>query len=95
MDFALGSTLDDAGCSNPNATREDPPCSDRIDNDGDGKYDWDGAGITAKDPQCGGASGNKEGSCGIGFELVGLWPLLARLRRLRGRHLDETRRLAV
>ena len=85
VDFAPGSTLDDPSCASASAANERTQCSDGVDNDNDGKYDWNGAGVGAADPQCGGANGaskNKEASgCGIGFELALLLPLLARRRR--------------
>ncbi|MFI5318716.1 MAG: hypothetical protein ACHQ6V_03995 [Myxococcota bacterium] len=63
-------------------------CSDGLDNDGDGKTDWDGAGIGAADPQCTSPTGSLEsppvaGGCGIGPELAPLLLGLAALRRRR------------
>lgn len=61
-------------------------CSDGLDNDSDGKRDWDGAGVGAADPQCTSAATNAEAvasfSCGIGPELA---LLLAGLLAARGR----------
>jgi len=76
----------DPGCEDPGSMTENPACNDGIDNDGDGKIDFDGGpGGGVPDPQCTTAWRNKETpGCGIGFELVLLAPLLARLRRLRG-----------
>jgi hypothetical protein len=88
VDFRPNSSLDDAGCGGAAGKREDPACSDGIDNDSDGKLDWDGAGLGPKDPHCGGPWDAKETSCGIGFELVGLLPLLRRIRRLRQQASD-------
>jgi uncharacterized protein YjdB len=60
-------------------------CSDGLDNDGDGRIDWDGGpGLGTPDPQCKSASGNREApnpKCGLGTELVIALPLLAALRR--------------
>jgi hypothetical protein len=76
----------DPGCGgSPNNVREDPACNDGIDNDGDGKVDYDGfGGFYEPDPNCGIANKNKEtaSGCGLGFELM---LLLARLRALRRR----------
>jgi hypothetical protein len=62
-------------------------CSDGLDNDADGKVDWDGAGVGAADPQCTAANGSLEspavGGCGIGPELAPLLLGLAALRRRR------------
>jgi len=58
-----------------------PHCSDGVDNDGDGGIDWDGS---PPDPQCDGPEGReRRRSCGLGFELAALLPVLARLRRRR------------
>jgi hypothetical protein len=77
---------DDPGCKNPGWLAEDPQCSDGIDNDGDGKVDWNGGSGGTPDPQCTSAWKNSEsGSCGLGFEIALLVPLLGRLARLRGR----------
>ena len=61
-------------------------------NDGATGIDFDGGAsvhggvpLDVKDPQCSYAWQNKERSgCGLGFELVLLAPLLARLRRRAG-----------
>jgi len=69
-------------------------CADGLDNDSDGTIDFDGgatAGLAAgelrpRDPQCATALGARERpGCGLGFELVLLAPLLARLARRRRR----------
>jgi hypothetical protein len=75
---------DDPGCRDPLWLAENPACSDGVDNDGDGKIDWNGGpGGGTPDPQCTSAWRNAENGCGLGFELVLLAPLFARLRRLR------------
>jgi hypothetical protein len=75
----------DPGCKSATSLAEDPQCDDGIDNDGDGGVDWDGGpGGGSPDPQCVSApwrNAEKSGSCGLGFELVLVVPLLARLRR--------------
>jgi hypothetical protein len=75
----------------------DPPlCSDGIDNDGDGKIDFDGGALvhgttlTEPDLQCGGlASADREAPaprrCGLGFELGLLLPALLWVRSRRRR----------
>jgi len=71
----------DPGCPGPNAMPENPVCDDGIDNDGDGFVDF-------ADPQCSTARPYAEkssSSCGIGFEIGALAPLLARLRRATAR----------
>ena len=77
----------DPGCRDANWTFENPKCNDGIDNDGDGLIDWDGGGAGAPDPQCNQAWRNREkaagGSCGVGFELIGILPPLLALRRRR------------
>lgn len=69
-------------------------CNDGLDNDNDGRIDFDGgvcAGLppaqqTAADPQCGKPTKNKEAnSCGLGIELVIALPLLAWGRRRQTR----------
>jgi hypothetical protein len=76
---------DDPGCADPQWLYENPACDDGIDNDGDGKIDWDGgANGEPMDPRCTVGWRRSERACGIGFELVFLAPVLARLRRLRG-----------
>jgi hypothetical protein len=79
---------DDPGCQTATALLENPKCDDDLDNDGDGFVDWDGGPLGGiPDPQCVGTPWrNMEvqiDPCGLGFELVLLAPLLARLRRLR------------
>jgi glucose/arabinose dehydrogenase len=74
----------DPGCRNAMSDKENPQCQDGIDNDGDGKIDW------PADLDCQAPWGDSEAtptgsSCGFGFELVGLLPLLRRLARLRSR----------
>jgi hypothetical protein len=78
---------DDPGCADLTWLYENPACDDGIDNDGDGKIDWDGGpGGGVKDPQCTQGFRRNEApqSCGLGFEIALLAPLLFRLRRLRG-----------
>jgi hypothetical protein len=83
----------DPGCASA-TSREDPECQDGVDNDPgqDTRIDWDGgasAGVlpalqTLPDPECTGRPWkNLEArvGCGLGFELVGLAPLFALLRR--------------
>lgn len=71
-------------------------CNDGLDNDGDGKIDYDGglcAGLlpaqqTDPDPQCPQPLANKEkkqSRCGLGFELTLLLPLLLGWRGTRRR----------
>jgi Trypsin-like peptidase domain len=75
----------DPGCKSATSLAEDPQCDDDIDNDGDGRIDWDGGpGGGKPDSQCVDApwrNTEKSGSCGLGFELALVVPLLARLRR--------------
>jgi hypothetical protein len=63
----------DPGCATPGSPRENPQCSDGIDNDNDGRIDWDGAGVSDPDPHCqGDPSRNRERpprGCGLGAEL--------------------------
>ncbi len=69
----------DPGCRHPNWNTESPECDDGVDNDGDGRIDL-------ADPQCGNAWQTRElgnNSCGIGFELTLLVPLLIRAMRRR------------
>jgi hypothetical protein len=66
-------------------------CADGLDNDGDGKIDFDGgvaAGlapgeITQPDSRCGDAARVRESApaCGLGFELTMVLPMLMGLRR--------------
>ena len=61
----------DVGCSSTLQNLENPACNDGLDNDGDGKIDFNGGpGGGTPDPQCGTASGQKEtaSSCGLGAE---------------------------
>ncbi len=79
----------DPGCRDPHWV-EDPRCQNGMDDDGDGRMDWDGgasAGVppaqqTQPDPQCVDAAWrNAESSgCGLGFELAFVLPALLRLR---------------
>jgi hypothetical protein len=76
----------DPGCELSISATEHPACDDGIDNDGDGGIDWDGAGVGVADVQCLLKPWRKtEGtsSCGLGFEVVAIAPLLARLIRLQ------------
>jgi hypothetical protein len=62
-------------------------CDDGLDNDGDGAFDWDGAGLGPADSSCRGdgwRDREASKSCGTGFELAPLLPALWALRR-RGR----------
>jgi hypothetical protein len=65
-------------------------CDDDVDNDGDGKIDFDGGpGGGAPDPNCSSAWDNRERvhqttGCGIGPELVLLLPLVYWLKRRSG-----------
>lgn len=63
---------------------EDPACQDGIDNDGDGRIDFSGA---SPDPGCASAFDasevNPASSCGVGFELVLVLPLILAARRRR------------
>jgi hypothetical protein len=76
----------DPGCELAVSATEHPACDDGIDNDGDGGIDWDGAGVGVADVQCLLKPWRKtEGtsSCGLGFEVVAIAPLVARLLRRR------------
>jgi hypothetical protein len=66
-------------------------CADGLDNDGDGRIDFDG-GATAgldpvgnPDPNCASALGNneKQSSCGLGFELALIMPATIALHQRR------------
>jgi glucose/arabinose dehydrogenase/PKD repeat protein len=59
-------------------------CDDGLDNDGDGKIDWDGAGVGEPDPNCGGnPDRDGEGRCGLGFEWAPFAVLAWMVRRRR------------
>jgi probable HAF family extracellular repeat protein len=75
----------DPACWDPTAPIENPQCDNDFDDDADGKIDWDGgSGGGTPDPQCPKPWGAREKSgCGLGFELMLVLPLLARLRRRR------------
>jgi hypothetical protein len=73
----------DPGCFAPGAQLENPACDDGLDNDNDGGTDWDGS---PPDSECIGTpwrdrewSGRKT-SCGLGWELALVLPLLCRVR---------------
>jgi hypothetical protein len=90
-DGDYGVDTGDVGCANnPVSTREDPACSNGLDDDGDGKIDWDGGGFGPKDPQCiypfTGIEKKKQ-SCGLGAELLLLLPFAAGLGALPRRRL--------
>ncbi len=73
--------LADRGCPAAGWVLEDPPCDDGRDNDGDGRVDFD-------DPTCASAALpllEDRLLCGLGFEVAGLLPLWAMLRRRLGR----------
>src|SRR4029450_14022974 len=65
----------------------EPACDDGVDNDDDGRVDWDGGGVAAADPQCTAASHDREAppACGLGYELALVLPLLPGLSRPRAR----------
>ena len=59
-------------------------CSNGVDDDGDGEVDWDGGGVGAADPGCGGnpnRNDERAAACGLGGELALLLPALAAIRR--------------
>ncbi len=62
-------------------------CEDRLDNDGDGGIDFDGAGVTTPDPQCTAGTWPTESAvisgCGLGVELALLLPILFLARNRR------------
>jgi hypothetical protein len=62
-------------------------CADGLDNDSDGKVDFDGAGVGPGDPQCTSPTGSLEspaiGGCGLGPELAPVLLGLGALRRRR------------
>ena len=76
----------DVGCQAATSGNESPACDDGIDNDGDGAIDWDGGPGVTPDPQCASNAWRNHESppvgCGLGFEVVLLAPLAARLARL-------------
>ena len=80
--------MTDTGWSPISATREDPECQNGIDDDGDGRIDFDGGRaanggtqLASPDPQCKTAAQQSEsGACGLGFE-GGLAALLVAWRR--------------
>jgi len=82
-------TAPDAPSATVTATFEAlPRCSDGLDNDGDGRVDWDGGGVGLPDPSCFGlASHSTESGCGLGFEsapiVAGLFAWRRRRARLR------------
>jgi hypothetical protein len=84
---------EDPGCRTPLAGLERTQCQDGLNNDGQTGIDFDGGAslnggvpITVKDPQCsaGWKGSEAPASCGIGYELALLAPLLARLTRRAG-----------
>ncbi len=87
----------DPGCFDAASDNESPQCQDGVDNDGEVGTDFDGgvsAGATpdpnGADPDCALSFRNREAtraSCGLGFELALLVPLLLawRSRRFAGR----------
>jgi PKD repeat protein len=76
----------DPGCRLATSDTEAPACDDGVDNDGDSKIDWDGGpGGATPDDNCTMPWRRTEAppgapSCGLGFELALVLPLLARLR---------------
>ncbi|MGH0034220.1 MAG: DUF2341 domain-containing protein [Myxococcota bacterium] len=86
--IAHNMTAPDAESASLVATFEaEKECRDGIDNDSDGRIDWDGAGAGDPDPQCQGDPERKSEAanrCGVGAELLlgaALWPLLQARRR--------------
>lgn len=74
----------DPGCLDATWPTESPQCQDGIDNDGDGGTDWDGAGTGTPDSLCIARPFRRfemEITCGLGFELCLLAPLLLRAQR--------------
>jgi uncharacterized protein YkwD len=80
---------EDLGCRDERSERESSQCDNGIDDDGDGKLDHDGGPLGATpDPQCVGTPWKNQesaSSCGLGFELALLLPMLGVVRRYRGR----------
>jgi hypothetical protein len=76
----------DPGCESALADIENPLCDNDIDDDLDGKIDWDGgAGAGVPDPQCFQPYTIRERrECGLGFELAPLLLALRLMRRRRG-----------
>ncbi|MCP3983883.1 MAG: S8 family serine peptidase [bacterium] len=74
---------DDPGCA-VGFWPEDPACDDGVDNDSDGLIDFTGP---SPDPGCAsafdGSEANAGSSCGIGFELALIVPLVVAARRRR------------
>jgi hypothetical protein len=87
----------DPGCHDPSWVAENPQCSDGVDNDGDGKADWDGAGLGEPDPQCvdkpyRNLEKARTTSCGLGAEFAASVLGIVWLgRRLRSRSLRRAR----
>jgi probable HAF family extracellular repeat protein len=79
------SDLADPACYDATATPENPACDNGLDDDNDGKIDWDGGPGGTPDPQCNGKAWltKEKSGCGLGAELALLLPLLARMRRRR------------
>ena len=84
------------GPSSRTSPTENPRCNDGLDNDGDGKFDFDGGATATRgvtlgppDPQCTHAWINSEASsgCGVGAELALVIPLLGLAARRRRREL--------
>jgi hypothetical protein len=84
---ALGADLYPGGAPRPPLGV--PACRDGLDNDGDGRLDFDGGlralgeVVASPDPQCSGRPhrSSERRACGLGAELVLLLPALERLRR--------------
>lgn len=84
----------DPGCGSPEWWTESPACQDGIDNDADGKLDFDGGAsltggvpLAPADPNCGLAWKDREAArrCGLGYELAAAMAALAGVARRRGR----------
>ena len=67
---------DDVGCRSALWPTEDPQCSNGVDEDLDGRIDWDGAGVGAPDPDCREPWQETENACGGGPGLALLLPAL-------------------